>query len=121
MTTFADLGVSARLLTALARNSIDTPVTVQVDAIPSLGTGKLDLPEGMASPRVVVLGHTHELDSGPDYVNLGTWAARASDATGPLDATLPLLRIEADQKQLRAQLLDVSQNWRTFQRFEVNR
>ena len=41
-TTFADLGVNARLLTALAKNSIDTPVTVQVDAIPPLDQ---DLPE----------------------------------------------------------------------------
>jgi superfamily II DNA/RNA helicase len=40
LTTFADLGVSARLLSALARNSIDTPVTVQVDAIPPLLQGK---------------------------------------------------------------------------------
>jgi superfamily II DNA/RNA helicase len=39
-TTFADLGVSARLLNPLARNSIDTPVAVQVDAIPPLLQGK---------------------------------------------------------------------------------
>jgi hypothetical protein len=34
---------------------------------------------------------------------------------------MPLLRIEADPKQLRADLLDVSQKWRTLQRFEVDR
>ena len=55
------------------------------------------------------------------YVNVGTWSARASDAAGPMDAMMPLLRIEADQRQLRAQLLDVSAAWRTLQRFEVNR
>ena len=35
-TTFADLGVNARLLTALSRNSIDSPVPVQVEAIPPM-------------------------------------------------------------------------------------
>ena len=35
-TTFADLGVNARLLSALARNSIDSPVSVQVEAIPPM-------------------------------------------------------------------------------------
>jgi UDP-2,3-diacylglucosamine pyrophosphatase LpxH len=92
--------------------------------------GNKPLPGRPPPADVLVLGHTHVMDWAVHegrpgvqrlYVNLGTWAARASDAAGPLDATLPLLRIEADQKQLRAQLLDVSQNWRTFQRFEVNR
>jgi superfamily II DNA/RNA helicase len=39
-TTFADLGVSARLLSALARNSIDAPVAVQAEAIPPLLRGR---------------------------------------------------------------------------------
>ncbi len=38
-TTFADLGLSARLLSALARNSIDTPVAVQAEAIPPMTRG----------------------------------------------------------------------------------
>ena len=92
--------------------------------------GNRGLPGKPPPPDVLVLGHTHVMDwavhegrPGVErlYVNLGTWSARASDAAGPLDATMPLLRIEADQRQLRAQLLDVSASWRTLQRFEVNR
>jgi hypothetical protein len=79
---------------------------------------------------VLVLGHTHVMDWAVTegrpgaqrlYVNLGTWAARATDAAGPMDATMPLLRIEADTRALRAQLFDVSGRWRTLQRFEVLR
>jgi hypothetical protein len=79
---------------------------------------------------VLVLGHTHVVDWAVQegrpgvqrlYVNLGTWSARASDAAGPLDATLPLLRLEADHRALRAQLYDISGKWRTLQRFEVAR
>jgi len=55
------------------------------------------------------------------YVNLGTWSARATDAAGPMDAALPLLRIEADTRQLRAELFECSNRWRTLQRFEVTR
>jgi UDP-2,3-diacylglucosamine pyrophosphatase LpxH len=92
--------------------------------------GSKPLPGKPPPADLLVLGHTpvmdwavHEGRPGVQrlYVNLGTWASRASDAAGPLDATLPLFRIEADQRQLRAQLLDVSENWRTLQRFEVNR
>lgn len=92
--------------------------------------GSRNLPGKPPPPDVLVLGHTHVMDWAVHegrpgvqrlYVNLGTWCARASDAAGPLDPTMPLLRIEADQRQLRAQLLDVSTNWRTLQRFEVNR
>ncbi len=39
-TTFADLGVNARLLTALSRSSIDSPVPVQVEAIPPMLAGR---------------------------------------------------------------------------------
>ena len=39
-TTFADLGVNARLLSALSRNSIDSPVPVQVEAIPPMLVGR---------------------------------------------------------------------------------
>jgi superfamily II DNA/RNA helicase len=37
--TFADLGVSARMLTALAKSSIDAPVAVQAEAIPPMLRG----------------------------------------------------------------------------------
>ncbi|HVI38896.1 MAG TPA: metallophosphoesterase, partial [Gaiellales bacterium] len=62
---------------------------------------------------VLVLGHTHVIDwavveGRPGvqrlYVNLGTWSARASDAAGPTEATLPVLRIDADARKLRAEL-----------------
>jgi UDP-2,3-diacylglucosamine pyrophosphatase LpxH len=98
-------------------------------ALEALEGGK-PLPGKPPPPDVLVLGHTHVMDwavhegrPGVErlYVNLGTWSARASDAAGPLDATMPLLRLEADQRQLRAQLLDVSASWRTLQRFEVAR
>ena len=55
------------------------------------------------------------------YVNLGTWSARATDAAGPMDAAMPLLRIEADRRELRAELLDCSRRWRRLQHFEVTR
>ena len=92
--------------------------------------GNRPLPGKPPPPDVLVLGHTHVMDWAVQegrpgvqrlYVNLGTWSTRASDAAGPLDATLPLLRIEADQRALRAQLYDVAGKWRTLQRFEVPR
>ncbi|MCA1825801.1 MAG: metallophosphoesterase [Myxococcales bacterium] len=92
--------------------------------------GSRPLPGKPPPPDILVLGHTHVMDWGVHegrpgvqrlYVNLGTWASVASDAAGPMDATMPLLRIEADQRQLRAHLLDVTGNWRTLQRFEVAR
>src|SRR4029077_20470779 len=92
--------------------------------------GARPLPGKPPPPDMLVLGHTHVMDWAVHegrpgvqrlYVNLGTWSARASDAAGALDATMPLLRIEADQRHLRAQLMDVSGNWRTLQRFEVDR
>jgi hypothetical protein len=92
--------------------------------------GAKPLPGKPPPPDVLVLGHTHVVDWAVQegrpgaqrlYVNLGTWSARASDAAGPMDATMPLLRIDADQRQLHAQLFDVSGQWRTLQRFEVNR
>ena len=79
---------------------------------------------------VLVLGHTHVVDWAVHegrpgvqrlYVNLGTWSARATDAAGPMDAAMPLLRVEADSRQLRAELLDLSHRWRALQRFEVVR
>jgi len=92
--------------------------------------GQKPLPGKPPPPDVLVLGHTHVIDwavaeGRPGvqrlYVNLGTWSARASDAAGPTEATLPVLRIDADARKLRADLFDMSGNQRTFQRFEVDR
>jgi ATP-dependent RNA helicase DeaD len=57
-TTFADLGVNARLLTALAKNSIDSPVTVQVEAIPPLLRGRdvvIQAPTGSGKTLAFIL------------------------------------------------------------------
>jgi UDP-2,3-diacylglucosamine pyrophosphatase LpxH len=92
--------------------------------------GARSLPGKPPPPDVLVLGHTHVMDWAVQdgrpgaqrlYVNLGTWSARATDAAGPMDAALPLLRIEADVRQLRAELFEYSAGWRTLQRFEVIR
>jgi len=92
--------------------------------------GSRSLPGKPPPPDVLVLGHTHVMDWAVHegrpgvqrlYVNLGTWSARATDAAGPVDYNMPLLRIEADSKALRAQLLDVAGKMRTLQRFEVLR
>ena len=92
--------------------------------------GARSLPGKPPPPDVLVLGHTHVMDWAVHdgrpgvqrlYVNLGTWSARATDAAGPMDAALPLLRIEADTRQLRAELCECSNRWRTLQRFEVTR
>jgi UDP-2,3-diacylglucosamine pyrophosphatase LpxH len=99
-------------------------------ALAALEGGKA-LPGKPPPPDVLVLGHTHVVDwavaegARPGierlYVNLGTWSARASDAAGAMDATMPLLRIDADDRALRAQLFDVASKWRNLQRFEVKR
>ena len=57
-TTFAELGVNARLLTALAKNSIDTPVTAQVEAIPPLLRGRdvvIQAPTGSGKTLAFIL------------------------------------------------------------------
>jgi hypothetical protein len=38
-----------------------------------------------------------------------------------MDASMPLLRIEADRRQLRVELFEYSSRWRALQRFEVIR
>ncbi len=92
--------------------------------------GARSLPGKPPPPDVLVLGHTHVIDWAVQegrpgaqrlYVNLGTWSHRATDAAGPMDAMLPLLRIEADARQLRAELVECSGRWQTLQRFEVDR
>jgi UDP-2,3-diacylglucosamine pyrophosphatase LpxH len=92
--------------------------------------GSRPLPGRPPPPDVLVLGHTHVIDWAVHegrwgvqrlYVNLGTWSARAADAAGPMEATMPTLRLEADSRRLAGQLFDLSARWRTLQRFEVNR
>ncbi|OLE09591.1 MAG: hypothetical protein AUI36_41580 [Cyanobacteria bacterium 13_1_40CM_2_61_4] len=92
--------------------------------------GAKSLPGKPPPPDVLVLGHTHVMDWAVQdgrpgvqrlYVNLGTWSARATDAAGPMDAAMPLLRIDADSRQLRAELFDCARRWRPLQRFEVDR
>ena len=92
--------------------------------------GARAIPGKPPPPDIFVLGHTHVIDWAVHegrpgvqrlYVNLGTWSARASDAAGPMDATMPVLRIDLLPKALEAQLSDVSGKVRTLQRFEVAR
>ncbi|MFI5297557.1 MAG: hypothetical protein ACHREM_05610 [Polyangiales bacterium] len=62
------------------------------------------VPTGQSPPKVVVLGHTHELDATPNYVNLGTWIDHVR-GLGPtdlvaVDRTLPVLVIDGDAVSL---------------------
>jgi hypothetical protein len=80
--------------------------------------GEERLPGGAPTPDVLVLGHTHVLDWAvlegtrrrPDrlYVNLGTWTARAYDASSPPDASMPVLRLAEVDGGLEVTLLDLS-------------
>ncbi len=57
-TDFAKLGISARLLSALTRNSIETPVTVQAKAIPPLLNGRdvvMEAPTGSGKTLAFML------------------------------------------------------------------
>ena len=92
--------------------------------------GSKALPGKPPPPDVLVLGHTHVMDWAVQegrpgvqrlYVNLGTWSARASDAAGPLDASMPVLKLDADSRRLTAELCDISSRWRILQSFEVTR
>jgi UDP-2,3-diacylglucosamine pyrophosphatase LpxH len=54
--------------------------------------------DGEVPPSIVVLGHTHELDALPNYVNLGTWVDHVrglapADLAAP-DRALPFLVID---------------------------
>ena len=68
------------------------------------------------SPDVLVYGHTHvpdwSLEDRDDaqvvYANLGSWTDRATDAVGPFDRTLPVLRIGDDARGLRATMEDLA-------------
>jgi len=64
--TFANLGISARLLRALADNAIDIPVPVQTEAIPPLLAGRdvvIEAPTGSGKTLAFVLPLVHRLMS----------------------------------------------------------
>src|SRR5712664_2001444 len=92
-------------------------------------TGSRRLPGKPPPPDILVLGHTHVIDWAVHegrpgvqrlYVNLGTWAARTSDAAGPVEAILPVFRLDApDRGKVIATLRDLSNQARLLQRFEV--
>lgn len=85
--------------------------------------GDKKLPRGQGRelrPDVLVLGHTHvpdwAVDAGEDdhaperlYANLGSWTDRATDAVGPFDDTLPMLRIAADARGLAATMEELTE------------
>jgi hypothetical protein len=93
--------------------------------------GRTAIPGKPPPPDVLVLGHTHVLDWAVQegrprvqrlYVNLGTWSTRAADAAGPMEATLPVFRIEQQgRSRLIATLRDESSHGRLLRRFEVDR
>ena len=92
--------------------------------------GKRPIPGRPPPPDVLVLGHTHVLDWAVQegrpgvqrlYANLGSWTARATDAAGPLDTTLPALTIDARERELRAELRDLHARGTLIQAFEVKR
>jgi UDP-2,3-diacylglucosamine pyrophosphatase LpxH len=55
-------------------------------------------------PDVVVMGHTHELDSAPAYVNLGTWIDHVSGLMesdlDKVDRSLPVLILDGEHGAL---------------------
>lgn len=58
MSTFADLGISARVLKALAQNNVETPVPVQSEAIPPLLSGRhvvIEAPTGSGKTLAFLL------------------------------------------------------------------
>jgi ATP-dependent RNA helicase DeaD len=68
--TFADLGISARLLHALTENGVETPVPVQVEAIPPLLEGRhvvIEAPTGSGKTMAFLLPLAAQLmaSSGP--------------------------------------------------------
>jgi UDP-2,3-diacylglucosamine pyrophosphatase LpxH len=102
--------------------------------------GRRPLPGRPPPPDLLVLGHTHVIDWAVQeglspldartgrkldpierlYVNLGTWSARAVDAAGPLDPTMPVLQIAGGGGRLSASLSDLASGQR-LQQFEVER
>lgn len=87
---------------------------VGADARATLEGSKV-LSAAAPQPDVLVLGHTHvpdwvagDVDQAAErqrlYVNLGSWTSSARDALSPFDDTLPVLRIDAPARGLRATL-----------------
>ena len=92
--------------------------------------GRRAIPGRPPPPDVLVLGHTHVLDWAVQegrpgvqrlYANLGSWTARAADAAGPLDHTLPALSIEGREGTLCCELKDLGNRSLPLQRFEVTK
>ncbi len=92
--------------------------------------GRRAIPGRPPPPDVFVLGHTHVLDWAVQdgrpgvqrlYANLGSWTARANDAAGPMDATLPALAIDAREGHLVAELRDLNNRGSLLQSFEVKK
>ena len=70
LSTFADLAISPRLLTALSRNAVETPVPVQAEAIPPLLAGRhvvMEAPTGSGKTLAFLLPLAERLlaTSGP--------------------------------------------------------
>jgi UDP-2,3-diacylglucosamine pyrophosphatase LpxH len=67
--------------------------------------GKALAPDGKPPPRVLAMGHTHELDALSRYVNLGSWVDQVRGISpGDLikvDRTLPVLSIDGETAVLR--------------------
>ncbi|GAC1345783.1 MAG: hypothetical protein NVSMB23_22410 [Myxococcales bacterium] len=85
-------------------------------ALPA-GPGRETLPAAEVRPEVLIFGHTHVIDwavadggtrDNRLYVNLGTWTERASDASGPLDTTLPLLELREEAGRCVCVLRDLA-------------
>jgi len=67
-TTFAELGISPRMLTALTQNKIDFPVPVQAQAIPPLLTGRhvvIEAPTGSGKTLAFMLPLVERLTAVP--------------------------------------------------------
>lgn len=68
MPTFTELGLSSRILAALARQSIDTPVPVQAEAIPLLKAGRdvvIEAPTGSGKTLAFLIPAIERLAASP--------------------------------------------------------
>ncbi len=67
--------------------------------------GKALAPDGRPPPRVLAMGHTHELDASSRYVNLGTWVDHGRGLSPSdlirVDRTLPVLSVDGETAVLR--------------------
>ena len=64
--------------------------------------------------RMVVLGHTHQLDRTDHYLNLGTWIDHMSGISlshlAAADTSLPVLKIEDNDQCVVYDARDLTQN-----------